>query len=311
MPQRIAEIIKLCEELNCAYLENEPMSGRTTLHIGGPADLMILPDREEQLARLLPAVREWGLPLYLIGRGSNLLVADDGLRGVVVCLGKAFSKIERIGEDTIRCAAGASLDSVCRFALQHSLGGLEFAYGIPGSLGGAVMMNAGAYGGEMKDVLVSSRHLEPWGEIGALMGGALGFSYRRSAYTGTSRCILGAEIQLHPDDPARIRERMEELKSRRREKQPLEFPSAGSTFKRPQGNYASALIDQCGLKGRSVGGAQVSEKHAGFLINRGGATCWDMLALITLVQRTVFEMTGYRLECEVRLLGLPGVPGIP
>ena len=192
---------------------------------------------------------------------------------------------------------------LCQFACESGLSGLEFAYGIPGTVGGAVYMNAGAYGGEIKDVLQSVRFLDEDGTLRELPVERLSMSYRQSAFTDTGRVILSGEFALTPGDPAAIRAKMEDVLGRRRAKQPLEYPSAGSTFKRPEGNYASALIEQCGLKGRRVGGAQVSEKHSGFLINTGGATCRDVCALIEEVQQEVFRQTGYRLECEVKRLG--------
>ena len=195
------------------------------------------------------------------------------------------------------------LSRLANFALANSLTGLEFAHGIPGSLGGAVTMNAGAYDGEMKQVVVSTVCLTASGELEQVRGQAQDFSYRRSTFSDGRRLILGASLRLRPGDPTAIRARMEELSARRKEKQPLEYPSAGSTFKRPEGQFAAALIDRCGLKGCAVGGAQVSEKHAGFVINRGGATCGDVLRLIEHIQQTVFRQTGVALEPEVKLLG--------
>ncbi len=295
------KIEALCTHLGCECRRDEPMRLHTSFRIGGPADLFLIPESAADLSRLLPAVHALDVPLHVIGRGSNLLVRDEGIRGVVIALTGKFSHMRREG-DSILCEAGAPLEALCRFALDEGFSGLEFAHGIPGSVGGAVYMNAGAYGGEMKDVLIYVEHLEADGTPGRLEGEALALSYRRSAYSGGSACILRAAVRLTPGDPYNIRERMEDYLRRRREKQPLEYPSAGSMFKRPEGNYASALIDQCGLKGMRIGDAMVSEKHAGFLINAGNATCADMLALIERVQDVVLEKTGYRLEREVELL---------
>lgn len=297
----IQKICMTCEQLDCEYRIQEPMRLHTSFRIGGPADLFLIPNSVNQITQLLPLIRKYHLPLHIIGRGSNLLVRDEGVRGVVLALTGKLSGIYR-RDDTLICEAGASLESVCRFALDQGLSGLEFAHGIPGSVGGAVYMNAGAYGGEIKDVLLSTAHLDENGELGCLEGEALDLSYRHSAYSNKKVCIISAVIQLKPGNPDDIRSRMEDVMNRRKEKQPLDMPSAGSTFKRPAGNYAAALIDQCGLKGISIGGAAVSEKHAGFLINKGNASCADMMALIRLVQTTVLKKTGYRLECEVQML---------
>ncbi|MCI8622316.1 MAG: UDP-N-acetylmuramate dehydrogenase [Provencibacterium sp.] len=298
----MTQLIKRCEEIGCLYREQEPMRLHTSFKIGGPADLYLLPDRAEQIAALLPFAIERELPVHLLGRGSNVLVSDAGIRGVVLAVTDRLSEIALTSSGTVSCAAGASLEKLCRFALDHRLSGLEFAFGIPGSVGGAVFMNAGAYGGEVKDVLLSASHVTPEGQFGSLAGEALALSYRHSAYAENGSCILSAEFALQPGDPAAIRTRMEELKAKRREKQPLEYPSAGSTFKRPEGAYASALIDQCGLKGLRVGDAMVSEKHAGFIINAGSASCADVCRLIEKVKETVWERTGFQLECEIRLL---------
>lgn len=300
----IAHLAQKCEEFGCAYREKEPMRLHTSFKIGGPADLYLMPDTPEQVSALLPFIRKCGIPLYILGRGSNVLVSDEGIRGAVLALGGRMSGMRLCSPTTISCAAGAGLERLCRFALEHGLTGLEFAYGIPGSVGGAVFMNAGAYGGEMKDVLRSATHCTANGQIEALRGDALDLSYRHSAYMGMGEgcCILSAEISLQPGDPADIRARMEELRGKRREKQPLEYPSAGSTFKRPKGAYAAELIDRCGLKGLRIGDAMVSEKHAGFIVNVGSASCADILRLIERVQEAVLQKTGYALECEVRLL---------
>ena len=230
-------------------------------------------------------------------------MGDRGFRGAVLLLSGDFKKVEQREEGLLRAGAGASLASVCAFARERGLSGLEFAWGIPGSAGGAAYMDAGAYGGEMKDVVERVCHLTPQGEEGSARGEELQFSYRRSRYTGGREIITFVEYRLQPGDPAQIAAKMEELMARRKEKQPYDMPSAGSVFKRPQGAFAAALIEECGLKGRRVGGAQVSEKHAGFIVNTGGATCADVLALIRQIQEEVYEKRGIRLETEVRVTG--------
>ncbi len=278
------------------------MSKHTTFKIGGPCDLMAFPDAIQQVVDLIGTCRALNLPFYIIGKGSDLLIADNGLSGVVVKLGERFSAIAVEG-DTITCEAGASMASVCRVALHHGLSGMEFAWGIPGTIGGGLFMNAGAYGGEMKDVVVSAEHLTPSGELQTVSADALDLRYRHSFYADhPDYCILRLTLKLTLAPQTEIRAKMDDLMARRKDKQPLAYPSAGSTFKRPEGYFAAALIEECGLKGRSVGDAQVSLKHSGFIINRGQATCADVEALIREVQDTVERKTGCRLECEVRKL---------
>ena len=279
-------------------LPQEPMSRRTTFGIGGPA-LLLRPQIREQLQTAVALCRGAGQPPFILGRGSNLLVSDAGIARPVIQLGEGLSAVVRQG-DTLRCGAGAALISVCLQAARAGLSGLEWAYGIPGSLGGGVYMNAGAYGGELKDVVAEVTYLDENGDFCTASGEALQFGYRRSVFQQRECCIVEAVLALAPGRESEIRAAMEDYMNRRREKQPLEYGSAGSTFKRPAGNYASALVDQCGLKGLAVGGAEVSQKHAGFIINRGGATAAEVLQLIAEVQRTVREKTGYELECEVK-----------
>ncbi len=295
-------ITQTLEHLGCPYRENEPLSDHTSFHIGGPCSIMAFPRRDEEIAALIKACIKGNIPYYILGKGSNVLAPDEGVEGLILLLDQHFSDVIVTPEGQMICQAGASLSKVCRVALEHSLTGLEFAWGIPGSIGGAAYMNAGAYGGEMKDVLISCRHLDEKGNAGEYEKEELCLSYRHSVYSDKTYCITSVVLQLKPGDPAAIREKMDELMGRRKEKQPLEFPSAGSTFKRPQGNYASALIDQCGLRGKQVGGAMVSEKHCGFVINAGGATCRDVLELIEQIKQIVLQKTGYRLECEVKML---------
>ena len=282
-------------------LVNEPMARHTTFRVGGPADALFLPEGEDQLIAALSAAREAGVDAFVIGNGSNLIVRDGGVRGLVIAIGEGMSDIRREG-DTVIAQAGASLARVAGFAQGEGLSGLEFASGIPGTLGGGCAMNAGAYGGQLSDVLIDARVLLA-DRIVTLDRGGMEMGYRTSLPLRTGGIVLSARFALTPDDPAAILERMKDLNARRRDKQPLNLPSAGSTFKRPEGHFAGALIEQAGLKGRSVGGAQVSEKHAGFIVNTGGTTAADVLALIRLVQDEVQARSGIRLETEVRVLG--------
>lgn len=282
--------------------ENEPMSAHCSFRIGGPARLMACPASGAEAAALLRLLREADAPVELMGKGTNLLVADEGLDAVVVRLGEAISGAELLPGDRVRAGAGISLAKLAVFAAEAGLSGLEFAHGIPGSLGGAVFMNAGAYGGEMKDVLESAEIALPDGTLREAPAEELELSYRHSALEGSGALVTAATVKLTPAEPETIRARMRELMEKRRASQPLDMPSAGSTFKRPVGGYAAALIDQAGLKGFAIGGAQVSEKHAGFVINRGGATFDDVLRLMEHIQKTVLEKSGVRLEPEVRIL---------
>lgn len=295
------QLIKLCEKFNCKYLQNEKMSLHTTFKIGGNARLVVYPQNEEQISELVKCAKAENIRLIAIGNGSNLLVDDGGIDACVLILGEPFSQIKLIDDETIYAKAGAKLIALCRFAYEHSLSGLEFAYGIPGSAGGAAFMNAGAYGGEMKDVLYKCEHIDKNGDIGFLENDDLKLSYRHSAYYDNGAVITGLYLKLKKGEKSEIKEKMDDLIGRRRAKQPLEYPSAGSTFKRPEGYFAGALIEQCNLKGKSVGGAQVSEKHAGFVINKGGATCKDVLDLCKYCSDKVMEETGVKLEMEIRV----------
>ena len=281
--------------------EKEPMNRHTTFRTGGPADLLLEPTPEE-LPEVVNYCKKQQIPLTVIGNGSNLLVSDAGIDGVVLEIGKQMSGIEIDGE-LIRVQAGALLSAVAAKAAAQSLTGMEFASGIPGSIGGAVVMNAGAYGGEMKDILVDVQVLTEEREICTLPLECLDLSYRHSALMERGDIVLAATLRLKKGDPEAIRAYMDELKEKRISKQPLEYPSAGSTFKRPEGYFAAKLIEDAGLKGFSVGGAQVSEKHSGFVINRDHATAEDIRALMTQVQQCVMEKFGVALEPEVRMLG--------
>ena len=283
-------------------LQNEPMHHHTTFQIGGAAEIFVRPRNLGAFMTALQAARESNAPLTVIGRGSNLLVKDAGVPGIVLCTcGMNGVRVE--GRRVI-AEAGATMAQFAQAALHAGLTGAEFAAGIPGTIGGGVFMNAGAYDGQMADIVTRSVFMDEEGGSRVLCGAEHAFGYRGSIYKEhPGWVIIEIECVLKPGDPAEIRAKMEEFSRRRREKQPLNFPSAGSTFKRPQGYFAGRLIEDAGLKGASVGGAQVSEKHAGFIINHGGATCADVTALIERVQQTVFEKFGVRLECEVRLIG--------
>ena len=283
-------------------LENEPLARHTTFRVGGPADVLFLPESAEELRRAMELAREVGEDCLVIGNGSNLLVRDGGVRGLVIKLAGPMSGVSVEGT-AIRAQAGASLSQVSRAALQASLTGLEFASGIPGSLGGALAMNAGAYGGELSQVVREAMVLMD-GRVQTLSREELAMGYRTTRVLREGGIVLSAVLDLKEGDASEIAETMDELNRRRREKQPLSFPSAGSTFKRPEGYFAGALIEQAGLKGYAIGGAQVSEKHAGFLINRGGATASDLLRLIEYVQERVYAQSGVRLETEVRICGV-------
>ncbi len=296
-------ILAVAEAHGCKVTKQADMSRYTSFRVGGPADLLVEPNSTEALSGLLKACKQEGVKPLVLGKGSNVLVPDSGLKNVVLLLGEAFSKVEYCGNNMVRAQAGASLTKLCRFALDYSLTGLEFAYGIPGSVGGAIYMNAGAYGGEMKDVVMVVNHMNADGEKGSWQGKAeLGFDYRHSNYMGADLIITSVIFYLEKGNPDAIKMKMDQTMARRVAKQPLEYPSAGSTFKRPEGHFAGALIEQCNLKGYTIGGAQVSEKHAGFVINRGNATATDILQLISYIQETVRKETGVNLEPEVQIL---------
>ena len=286
--------------------ENEPMSEHCSFKIGGPARLMLLPSSAEEAASALAILRSSGAQVLIVGSCTNLLIPDEGYPGAVVRMSKPASSMELLDAAHIRAQAGATLNALAVFAAQHELTGLEFAHGIPGSVGGGVAMNAGAYGGEMRDVLESAEYVDADGVISTLSGDALGLSYRHSAFSDTDKLITSAVFRLTPGDGEAVRARMNELIEKRRASQPLDMPSAGSTFKRPKTGYAAALIDQAGLKGLSVGGAMVSTKHAGFVVNAGGATYSDVIELMREVRRRVYEFSGVLLEPEVKIIG-PGL----
>lgn len=295
----------LCQLEKIPVLWDEPMKNHTSFKIGGPAAALCAPKNRQQLRELVGFVQREGVDSWYIGNGSNLLVSDEGLNGVAILLDSSFDGEIELDGTVLLAPAGKKLSAVCAAACAAGLTGLEFAYGIPGSVGGAVYMNAGAYGGEMKDRLLWVEYLAPTGEIVRLEQEQLSLSYRHSRFMEEGMqgsCIVRAAFRLQRGEKAAIQSEMDRILNQRRQKQPLEYPSAGSTFKRPQGAFAAQLIDKCGLKGFTVGGAQVSEKHAGFVINTGKATCADVLELTRQVRECVQEKTGYLLELEVRQL---------
>ena len=283
-------------------LKDEPMAAHTTFRIGGPADYFVMPSGTDEVGRIVSLCRASAIPYYVIGNGSNLLVGDKGYRGVIIQIYKNMNRIDIKGQE-IRVQAGALLSKTAAAACAAGLAGMEFASGIPGTLGGAVRMNAGAYGGEMKEILKSATVLTPEGRVLTLDAVEMKMGYRTSIVSKMDYIVLEAVIRLMPGSPEEIRNRMEELKEKRVEKQPLEYGSAGSTFKRPEGYFAGRLIEEAGLRGFRVGNAQVSEKHCGFVINRGGATAREVSELMDEVIRRVEANSGVRLDPEVKRIG--------
>lgn len=290
-----------CEENKIEYKENEPMKLHTSFKIGGPADAFVTVKNAVELSAVISRLKELSISYFVLGKGSNLLVSDDGIEGVVI---NTLSMNEiKVSGDEITAMCGASLASVCTTALENCLTGLEFAFGIPGAVGGALYMNAGAYGGEMSQVVVSAEYIDEKGEIKTIDAKDMKLGYRTSIFKTEEIIIISATFKLNSGDKNAIKDAMDDYITRRKTKQPLEFPSAGSTFKRPEGYFAGALIEKNNLKGFSVGGAKVSEKHAGFLINYDNATCSDVLALMEEVKRVVFEADGVMLSPEVIFIG--------
>ena len=294
-------LIEKIKEIGIAYKQDILLSEYTTFRVGGKCPLAVFPESAEDCAAVVKLLKEMKIPYFVLGKGSNILAADRGYSGVLI-LTERMRKLS-CNQEKIQCGAGVSLSKFCSFALENSLNGAEFAWGIPGSIGGAIYMNAGAYGGEISDIIHSCTFLNEQGEICTVQAEKLELSYRHSVFTGSRSVILEAEFLLHTSDMAAIKAQMDDYITRRMSKQPLDKPSAGSTFKRPQGAYAAALIEESGLKGCSVGGARVSEKHSGFIINDGQATAEDIAKLIQKVQKTVKKETGYSLACEVIPLG--------
>lgn len=291
-----------CTNRSLQFKKEESMKGYTSFRIGGPCRLMVFPETVPDVQFLIKRCNELGLNYFILGNGSNLLVSDDGYPGVIISTRK-LRQVISVEDNIIHCSAGITVAMLCRTALDHNLTGLEFAFGIPAYVGGAAYMNAGAYGGEMKDCIYKCCHVDKEGEIGEFCEDELEFSYRHSVYSSRNDCITDVFFRLEEGDPQQIHEKMYDFVNRRKDKQPTNFPSAGSIFKRPKKGYAAALINECGLRGKQIGGAQVSEKHTGFIVNAGNATCEDVKKLIEHIQITVLKETGITLEPEVKMLG--------
>jgi UDP-N-acetylmuramate dehydrogenase len=292
---------KFCKDLGLSFKLNEPMKNHTGFKTGGNADIFIEAGDTHSLSALLETAKALQVPVFILGKGSNLLVSDKGIEGAVISL-SGLSEIKIEGEN-VTAGAGASLTALCVAVAKEGLHGLEFAYGIPGTVGGGLFMNAGAYGGEMADVVTSAQFITPEGDAGVIEKSDMALGYRTSCFKQNRNVITRVSFKLKKGDKTEILNKMNELMGKRRDKQPLEYPSAGSTFKRPEGNFAGALIEECGLKGKSVGGAEVSQKHAGFVINKNGATTDDILNLMELIKNTVRENKGVELEPEVIFVG--------
>lgn len=297
----LIKIIQMANEYGCKILIDERLSEHTTFKVGGPCKAFISVNSGECLTELIRLADTYEYPYFVMGKGSNLLFDDKGFNGVVFHLGSDFSDIKLLDDTTISAEAGCSLINVCRFAYENGLGGLEFAFGIPGSVGGAVYMNAGAYGGEIKDVITSAKAVNK-GEIADFDIEDMKLSYRHSIFQENDFIVTEAVFKLFKKDKSEIKALMDEYLNRRKSKQPLEYPNSGSTFKRPTGQFAGKLIEDSGLRGFSVGEAEVSNKHCGFVINKGNATFKDVTELIKRVQETVKEKTGHFLECEVEIV---------
>ena len=297
-------LIDISKKLSCTVLLNESMKKHTSFKIGGDADVFIYVNNIESLKIILGLITTENIPYFIIGNGTNLLVSDDGFRGIVLNLQHGLKNIEiNKEENTIYCEAGVPLNKVCVCALQNNLSGLEFAWGIPGTCGGALSMNAGAYGSDIPNVIESSKHLTPSGTTETLSKNELNLSYRKSIFSDKPFIISSMKFKLHKANEKDIRAKMYENISKRKSKQPLEYPNAGSIFKRPKGYFAGALIEQSGFKGKFVGGAMVSPKHSGFIINTGKATASDVSNLIYLIKDKVYKEFGVILECEIKTLG--------
>lgn len=282
--------------------KDEPLKKHTTFKIGGNAKYFTVPKSEDEVQTILRVADTFKERIIVVGNGSNMLVTDNDIDAVFIYIGEKMSEITLVDETTVRCQAGALLTRVCRFALENSLCGMEAAFGIPGSVGGGLYMNAGAYGTEMKDYVLKAEYIAPDLTKHEILKDEMNLSYRKSVFSENGGIITEVYFILKKGDKAEIKAKMDDYMSRRKSKQPLEYPSAGSVFKRPEGYFAGALIEECNLKGASVGGAQVSEKHAGFIINKGGATCKDVTDLIALCQKTVYETKGVKLETEIKVL---------
>lgn len=285
-------------ENNIPFLEDESLKKHTTFKVGGNAEFIAMPENKIQAAKLLKFVKDNGIKYYIIGRGSNVIFRDNGFKGVIIKTAN-MQDIEYIDETTVYAAAGVPMNVLCKSLQEHSLKGLEFCYGIPGNVGGGLFMNAGAYGGEISNAVYQVEYIDENCEIKTIDVSDCDFAYRHSVFQGKNWFITGCTFKLKKGDKAEILSFMEDIMQRRIDKQPLDKPSAGSSFKRPVGYFAAALIEQCGLKGCTVGGAQVSEKHSGFIINTGSATCKDIVELAEYVENIVFEKTGVKIEKEM------------
>ena len=299
---KLNKIYKLAESLKCEVFLNEPLSHHSTFRIGGKAEVFIRPNELSQLKEIIKYCNEDNIKYVVIGNGSNILFKDEGFEGAVINISSRMENISIKNETEIRVSAGTTLAKLAYFVMHHSLTGLEFCFGIPGTVGGAVFMNAGAYDKEIKDVIISSSYIDKNGNEGILSKNKMNLGYRYSCYKDNEYIITEARFGLSFGDKNEIKAKMDSLMERRRSKQPLDLPNVGSIFKRPKGNFAGTLIQECGLKGKSIGGAMVSEKHAGFIVNTGGATANDVIELINFVRKEVFEKTGYDLEPEVRII---------
>lgn len=297
------KILNEIKNLDCKIFKNESMKKHTTIKIGGSADIFLNVNTENTLTYILKILNDEKIPFYILGNGSNLLVGDKGISGVVIKLDGEFKKITTDLNQQITCGAGASITRLCLYAYKNSLTGVEFLYGIPGTIGGAVYMNAGAYNGEIKDVIVNCTHITGSGEKVTLSKDELNFSYRHSFYSDKDYIITQATFKLSEKEKTAVQKTMDDLMQRRKAKQPLNYPNAGSIFKRPIGNFAGALIEKAGLNGKTIGGAMVSEKHCGFIINKNKASCEDVLNLMELIKEEVYKKTGVLLENEVKVIG--------
>ena len=295
-------LIALAEKLKIKYLLNEAMSLHTSFKIGGAADIMLFPENEGHLTEILTTAKEKNIPTFILGKGSNLLVSDEGIEGAVIST-LSLSKITLLDETTIKAEAGATMAALCKAARDNSLTGLEFAYGIPGTVGGALYMNAGAYGGDISMVVESAQSIKSDFEIINRRADQMALGYRKSVYDENGEIITSVTFSLKKGNKEEITSAMDTFMQKRKNSQPLEYGSAGSTFKRPKGYYAAALIDECGLKGVNVGDAEVSVKHAGFVINKGKATCADVITLIEKIKKTVMDKRGVELNTEVIHIG--------
>lgn len=301
--ENFENVIEKAKNYNCNLLLNENMAKHTSFKIGGNAKLFVEVNDLFSLKAIINLLKKSNIKFKIIGNGSNLLISDTGLDFAVLKLSGKFNEIKLQNSNEIIAGSAVKLSSLCKFAMENSLSGLEFAYGIPGSVGGAVFMNAGAYGGEIKDILTSCSFIDKNLNEIIFKNSQAEFGYRSSVFSKNNGIITKACFKLHPDKKENINKKMQEILQRRKDKQPLELPSAGSVFKRPEGNFAGTLIDKSGLKGKSIGGAQVSTKHAGFIVNKGSATCNDVLNLIDYIQKTVLEKHGVKLEPEIKLWG--------